>query len=455
MAEQVIGALVVLGATGDLTGRYLLPAIAELEAAGRLPDGFGVIGVARDDWDDAGFRRYAADSLAGHAPDIADQACQALCDRLEYHHGDVTDPEVLRRAVHAAEGPVAVHLALPHTIFADTLRALAAADLPAGSRLVVEKPFGAGLADARQLNQLIREAFAEDDVFRVDHFLGFQTVRNLLGLRFANRMFEPVWNAVQVQQVDIVWDETLALEGRAGYYDTAGALRDMLQNHLLQLLALVAMEPPTALDQRALRDRKLDVFRAVRSPSQAEIIEGSRRARYSSGTIGDRTLPAYRDEPGVDASRGTETFAELTLFIDNWRWAGVPFRLRSGKALARDRREIVVRFRPVPHLLFDGTIEPDVLRLSIDPASIVLEINLNGAAEPFELARDKLTVEMADQELPPYSMVLLGVLRGDPTLSIRADEAEECWRIVEPVLGAWRDDLVPLEEYPAGSSGPS
>lgn len=446
----MIRSLIVLGATGDLTGRYLLPALARLQAASRLPDGFTVTGVARDDWNHETFRSHAARRLKLHAPDIDEDVQRRLCANLRYQRGDVTDPDSLAPIIAQAAGPLVVYLALPHTLFADTLHGLAEVGVPQGSRLVIEKPFGTGLQDARQLNEFVHSAFPEDAVFRIDHFLAKQTVLNILGLRFANRVFEPVWNALHVEQIDIVWDETLGLEGRAGYYDAAGALRDMVQNHLLQLLALVAMEPPTSLDERALRDRKVDLLRAVRTPSRAELTGGSRRARYTAG----RTHPAYVDEPGVDPARRTETYAELTLAVDNWRWSGVPFRLRSGKALGRDRREIVVRFRPVPHLPFADETEPDVLRLTFDPDSISLAINLNGAGEWFDLEREQLTARLTNQQLPPYSVLLLEVLAGNPTLSIRSDEAEECWRIIDPVLAAWANDAVPMEEYPAGSSGP-
>ena len=446
----MIRSLVVLGASGDLTARYLLPAVARLQSAGRLPSGFTVTGLAREDWDDEAFRAHAERRLAVHAPDVDEDVRRRLCANLRYQRGDVTDSGSLAPLVAQADGPVVVYLALPPGLFAGTLRGLAAAGVPEGSRLVVEKPFGDGLADARRLNELVHSAFPEHAVFRVDHFLAKQTVLNILGLRFANRIFEPVWNSLHVERVDIVWDETLALEGRAGYYDKAGALRDMLQNHLLQLLALVAMEPPTSLDERALRDRKVDLLRAVHAPSRADIVHGSRRARYTAG----KGHPAYIHEPGVDSNRGTETCAELTLTVDNWRWSGVPFRLRSGKALGRDRREITVRFRPVPHLPFADDTEPDVLRLTLDPDSISLAINLNGAGDWFDLEREELTARLTTQQLPPYSVLLLEVLAGDPTLSIRADEAEECWRIVDPVLAAWAEDAVPLEEYPAGSSGP-
>jgi len=452
----MIRQLVVFGASGDLTGRYLLPAVARLHAAEEaLPEPLAIIGIDREDWDDESFRRHAAARLEAHAADVPDDVRRELCRGLSYRQGDVSDARSLAGALERVAGPAVLYLALPNALFADALRTLADIGLVPGSRIVVEKPFGADAADARALNELIGEVLTEDAVFRIDHFLAKQTVLNVLGLRFANRVFEPVWNSVHVERVDIVWDETIGVEGRAGYYDHAGALRDMVQNHLLQLLSLVAMEPPTDLGERALRDRKADVLRAVRSPSLQEIVEMSRRGRYVAGRIGDRELPDYAAEPGVDAERRTETYAEVTLFVDNWRWSGVPFRLRSGKALGEDRREIVLRFRPVPHLPFAGGAEPDVLRLSLDPDVIALAVNLNGAGDPYDLEREELAVDLARRDLPPYSLLLLEILNGQAALSVRADEAEESWRIVEPVLAAWDAEAVPLEDYPAGSFPPS
>ena len=441
--------LVILGAGGDLTSRYLVPALGELDAAGALPDGLNVTGVDRQPWSHDDFRRHLAPRLG---PDHA-----TLLSCLRYHHGDVTDPESLRDAFDAASSPAVVYLALPPHVVPGAVRALGALPLAPGSRIVAEKPFGDDVDSARRLNTLLQAVVPEDHVFRVDHFLGKQTVQNVLGLRFANRVFEAVWNAQHVEAVDIVWDETLGLEGRAGYYDAAGALCDMVQNHLLQLLCLLAMEPPLTLDERSLRDRKVDVLRAVRRPTPDDVRDHTVRARYRAGAVAGRAVPAYVDEPGVDPERGTETFAAVTLFVDNWRWAGVPFTLRSGKALGADRHEVRVQFRPVPHLAFehDHDPEPNVLRLHVGPDRVTLEVNLNGAGDPFRLERAAMAANLAPQELSAYARLLLDVFAGDPVLSIRADEAEEAWRIIEPILAGWRTDITPLLDYPAGSSGPN
>ncbi len=450
--------LVILGAGGDLTSRYLIPALMELEAAGLLPPPLTVTCVDRGPWDDASFRAHLAPRLGGRARSLPPAAVGAVLARVRFRQADVTDPGALRAALgQGSRTPLVAYLALPPPVVPGTVRALGALPLPHGSRMVVEKPFGNGVESAQSLNRLVHDVVAEEQVFRVDHFLGKQTVQNLLGLRFANRLFEPVWNAHHVERVEIVWDETLGLEGRAGYYDTAGALRDMVQNHLLQLLCLLAMEAPRTLDERDLRDRKVDVLRAVRRPTVDDVARCTVRARYSAGAVAGTVLPAYRDEPGIDPERRTETFVEVTLWIDNWRWGGVPFTLRSGKALGADRHEIAVWFKPVPHLAFDTEIDPprNVLRLGVNPDRVTLGINLNGAGDPFRLERAELAVDLAPQELTAYARLLVDVFEGDPVLSIRADEAEEAWRIVEPILDAWRAGASPLLEYPAGSAGPS
>ena len=444
----------VLGGTGDLTGRLLLPGLAELDAAGMLEGSVDLLAVGREGWTDAEYRDWARARLAAHAPHVPQEARERVVARLGYEPGDVTVADDLRRALQRAGGVPVVYLALPNTVFLSTLQALAEVGLPDGSGIAVEKPFGRDRADAQRLNAVLHDLLPEESVFRTDHFLAMQTVLNILGLRFANRMFEPLWSAEHVERVDIVFDEVLGLEGRAGYYDTAGALKDMLQNHLLQMLAVVAMEPPTALDAQSLAVSKSDVLRAVRPP--ADMARDTVRARYTAGTIDGRALPGYTTEDGVDAARNTETYAEYTVTIDNARWAGVPFRLRSGKALAGDRHEIVLRFRPVPHLAFaDEDPEPDVLRLRLDPDGVTVELNLNGAGDPFDLERRALDIDLPPRRLSAYGLLLREMLAGSAALSISDLEAEESWRIVEPILAAWSADEVPLLEYPAGSDGPS
>jgi glucose-6-phosphate 1-dehydrogenase len=447
--------LVILGAAGDLTFRYLLPGLAQLEAANELAEQLEVVGVARKDTDDSGYREQAAEQLAEHAGGVDEEHRDALVDRLRYVQGDVTDLEVLRKALGDDDEPMVAYLALPPSVFADAIDALHEVGLPDGSRLVVEKPFGEDIEHAIALNEKLHACLPEDAIFRIDHFLGHQTVRHLLSLRLANRAVEPIWNATHVERVEIIWDETLALEGRAGYYDGAGALRDMVQNHLLQLLALVAMEPPATLDARDLRDAKVSALRAVRRPSPEAAGDLSRRARYSAGEVEGEPVPAYVDEDGVEPGAGTETFAEVTFFVDTWRWHGVPFVLRTGKALEAGRREVVLHLRPVPQHPFGAEdVQPNVLRFSMEPDRLSLEVEAAAPDADGGIERVALDHEFSPPDLSAYAHLLLDVLEGDPRLSIRSDEAEEAWRVVAPVLAAWEADLAPLEEYPAGSTGP-
>jgi glucose-6-phosphate 1-dehydrogenase len=448
----MIKRLVIFGATGDLTARYLLPGIAALHAAGLLPEGFELACSGREDWDGGRYRDWASAQLARHAGELWPDVRQAVVAAAGYRRADVTDARGVA-AVVRGDAPVAAYLALPPAVFPAAVRALRDAPLPPGSRLVLEKPFGEDLGSAVELNRLLSGFLTEEAVFRVDHFLAMTTVQNMLGARLANRVLEPIWNAAHIAEVDIVWEESLALEGRAGYYDGVGALKDMIQNHLLQLLCLIAMEPPVSLGERDLRDRKLDVLRSVRPLTKEAVQARTRRARYAAGRIGDRAVPAYVDEDGVDPAHRTETFAEIELELDNWRWPGTTFRLRAAKAIGRDRKEVAVRFREVPHLPLPAVVEPNVIRFGLDPESLRLELygvgRQPGAPEPLTLA-----AELPPPALPAYGQLIREVLRGNAALSIRGDEAEESWRVVAPVLDGWSADLVPLLEYPAGSLGP-
>jgi glucose-6-phosphate 1-dehydrogenase len=450
----VIDRLAVFGASGDLSARYLLPGLAALRAAGHLGDRFELTGSDRSEWDDRQYRSWITEQLARHAGDVPADARDAIVASARFRRGDVTDPASVATAIEG-DGPVAVYLALPPAVFSPAVSALDRAGLPPGSRIVLEKPFGEDLAGAEELNRLLAHLVPEEAVFRVDHFLAMTTVENVLGSRLANRVLEPLWNSSHIAQVEIVWDEHLTLEDRAGYYDSAGALKDMIQNHLLQVLCLVAMEPPISLGERDLRDRKVDVLRSLRPLTDDDVVRCTRRARYLAGRIGDHDVPAYVDEPGVDPDRDTETFAEIELQLDSWRWSGTTFRLRSGKSLGSDRKEVAVRFRPVPHMPFghDGDVLPNVLRFGLDPEGLTLDLMGTGSGAR-TLAPLELTSEMSPPDLPPYGRLLLDVLTGNPALSVRGDEAEESWRVVMPVLSAWSRGLVPLEEYPAGSDGP-
>jgi glucose-6-phosphate 1-dehydrogenase len=450
----MIRRLVVLGATSDLARRSLIPAVGSLLADRRLPADFEVCAVGRRDWDDHCYRDWLLSGSPGS--DLAEPARRALEGVITYRAAELADPHQLRGILGPANDPIVVYLALPPAVVPLALLALTDAGLPPGSRVVVEKPFGSDLATARKLNELLHELLPEDSVYRIDHFLHKQTVQNILGLRFANRVLEPIWNAAHIEAVRIVWDETLGLEGRAGFYDRTGALLDMIQNHLLQLLTLVAMDRPTSLGPDDLRDRKVEVLRAIARLEPGAIAARTTRARYTSGVVEGRAMPGYVDEPGVDPSRDTETYAEAEFSIDTPRWAGTSFRLRTGKALGRSRREIVIRFRDVHDAVFPEATaaSANLLRLSLDPDAITLRLNINGAGDPFTLETVDLGAHLATQEVPAYGRVLLGVLDGDATFSIRGDEAEEAWRVIEPIAAGWRAGLAPLDAYVAGSGGP-
>ncbi len=445
--------LLVLGASGDLAARLLLPALGQLltvEPERRLR----LVGAGSEAWD-ADAWRGRLDEAFGSA-DAHGPAVDALLASTTYSRADLTTDDGLRAVLEACEAPVAIYFALPPAISVTACEALERIGPPTDTVLALEKPFGNDAASAHRLNELLLRIVGENRVHRVDHFLGRTTVLNLLGARFANRVLEPLWRSTHIERVDIVYDEELALEHRARYYDHAGALVDMIQSHLLQVLAFFAMEPPATTGEADMRDAKGLVLRAT-SVWGDDPVASSRRGRYTAGRIGSRDVPAYVDEDGVDPANDTETLAEVTLAVNTWRWAGVPFTLRSGKALGRRRREIMVTFRPAQHVPvgLEGDAPPDVLHVALAPECISLELNMNGPGDPDTLNREVMEVDFDPGRLDAYGEVLRGVLDGDPSLSIRGDTAEQCWRIVEPVLAAWRAGAVPLEDYAAGSSGPS
>ena len=445
--------LVILGAGGDLSARLLLPGVGQLLASRRGSD-IQLIGAGVEPMSDADWRaRVAASFDAGGA---TGERVDAVLATTRYLQADVTKHEDLDRILDACVGAPSLYFALPPAVTIAACVALAEVDLPAGTVFALEKPFGTDLDTARELNRQLAMLLAENQIHRVDHFLGKSTVLNLLGLRFANRIFEPLWSAQHIASVEIVFDEALGLEGRAGYYDKAGALVDMIQSHLLLVMALVAIEPPSSVEPDDLRGAMAQALRATRVWGN-DPVDSSRRARYTAGTIAGRDFIDYADEPGVDPDRGTETLAEMTVSIDNWRWAGVPFTLRSGKGLAGTRKDITVTFKDVPHLPygFEGKKGPERLRISLTPDELELDISINGEGDPFTLDRVTLAATFGEGELGPYGEVIAGIMAADPTLSVRADVVEECWRIVAPVLEAWKQGDVPLEEYPAGTAGPS
>jgi glucose-6-phosphate 1-dehydrogenase len=449
----MIERMVILGASGDLTGRLLMPAVAQLAEADLLPPGFTILGSANTEWSTDDFRQHIAAALKKHSP-VTAAARDAVVRMLGFQPCDVTRPKELSALIGEDRPNTLVYLALPPYLFEPVLRTLAAARLRASDAVAIEKPFGTDLASAQQLNELIRIQLPEPTIFRIDHFLSDDLVRRVVTLRFLNRVFEPVWNSVHVERVDVSWLESLTLEGRAGYYDTAGAMKDMLQIHLMEAMALVLMEHPARLDAHSFRDVRVEALRAVATPPAERMRTDSVRARYTAGAIGSRQVPSYVDEPGVDPSRNTETYASLTLAVDNPRWAGVPFTLRSGKALAADSAEIAIHFRPLPRYLLEHWpgVEPNVLRLGLTEPYVRLATTLNGPNRTAESR--ELEARSSEPTFSAYANLILATLKSDPMLFIRGDEAEEAWRIIDPVMTAWAAGDVPMQEYAAGGTPP-
>ena len=433
----MITRLVLAGATGDLAGRFLLPALAALTADGDLPAGFQLVGAGAEDWDDDAFAGHVTARLAEHAADVPADARRALAATVRYRRMDPTDPATVAAATRAfdGDGPVAVYLALPPVLFPAVVTALGQAGLPPGSRIAVEKPFGRDLASARSLNALLAQATGGDEraAFRVDHFLAMPAVAGLPGLHAPGSSLAPLWDAEHVAQVDVVWEETLDASGRAGFYDRTGAVRDVLQNHLVQVLTLLAMELPDTDGEDELHRVRLELLQAVRAPD----VSATGRARYTAAD----GVRGYAEEDDVDPARQTETLAELVFEVDTPRWRGTRFVLRTGKALAADCKRVMLHLRDAA----PAELPPGVERIAADR----LAVQLDGAAD----AGAGVAVH-APGERTAYRAVLSDVLAGGSATAVSAAEAEQAWRFVDPVLRAWAGGAVPLREYPAGSAGP-
>ena len=454
MATKSDQTLLILGATGDLAARLLLPGLGGLLAAGG-GDGVALVGSGVEDWDDERWRARVSESFGSVGAN--GERVDAVASTARYLKADVTAEADLRKLLDACVGSVVIYFALPPAIAERACQALTGVRLAPGTRLVFEKPFGTDAASAKALNELVARLVPEEQVYRVDHFLGTSTVLNIAGVRFANRVFEPLLNSDHVESIDIVFDETLGLEGRAGYYDHAGAMVDMIQSHLLQVLSVVAMEPPSTIKARDVRDAKAAVLRATKVWNN-DPAGSSYRARYTAGQVDGRHFPSYVDEPGIAPDSTTETLAEIVVEVDTWRWAGVPFRLRSGKAVGHPRQEVAITFKKPPHIPdgFTGGDQPDRLHIGIalEAGRLSVDFNANGPGDPRALDPVTLETNLGPGELPEYGEVLKYVFDADPILSVRGDMAVDGWRIIEPVLHAWRRDEVPLQEYRAGSAGP-
>jgi glucose-6-phosphate 1-dehydrogenase len=469
--------LVIFGATGDLTRRKLLPALYHLSRRSRLPAQFAVIGIARSPLSDDAFRTQFRESLTefGGSKIEWDEIAQSLADRMHYLSGETDDPALYERLtarlkeVGGADG-VLYYLAIPPTVYGTVIERLGSAGLAAAPergwrRIVIEKPFGTDLASARALNQLAHRHFSEDQVYRIDHYLGKETVQNLLVFRFGNGMFEPVWNRRYIDHVQITAAETVGVEHRAAYYEGAGALRDMVQNHLMQVLSLVAMEPPIAFTAESVRDRKMDALLAVQPLLDHDHAPAPNvvRAQYAQGWVNGAEVPAYRNEPGVDPASRAETYVAVRASLDNWRWAGVPFYLRTGKRLPKRTTEIAIQFRRPPLEIFrrvsQTSVAPDLLIVNVQPdegISLRFEAKLPGSRMQISpvMMNFRYGTTFGGDVPEAYETLLLDAMLGDPTLFARHDFVEVSWELITPVLEDWQATPGDPPTYEAGEWGP-
>jgi glucose-6-phosphate 1-dehydrogenase len=471
-------ALVIFGATGDLARRKLLPAIYNLAHEGALPERFFLIGSSRSDNSDEQYARQAEEAIrqfSRRAPD--ETVLKELLRGIRYVSGSFDDDSVYDRLREALDGfdeeagqPLnrCFYLSTAPGFFPVIVGQLGAHKLQrredAQVRAVIEKPFGTTLEEARQLNHRVLRVFRESQVFRIDHYLGKETVQNLMAFRFANGLFEPVWNRNYIDNVQITAAEDIGIGSRAGYYDNAGALRDLVQNHMLQLLCHVTMEPPVHFEANEIRDEKVKVLRSVLKPTPETVNRIAVRAQYAHGAVGGEEVPGYLEEEGVRPDSNTETYAALRLEIDNWRWAGVPFYLRTGKRLARKVTEIAITLKPVPHLAFqqDGSVgvRPNQLILTLQPnegVSLSLGAKIPGSRMRIRPVNMEFLygTSFMSQSPEAYERLILDAMRGDATLFTRNDEVEAQWEICDPIVRKWEETPGPLPQYEAGSQGPA
>ncbi len=464
---------VIFGATGNLASNKLLPALYHLEARNRLPADLHFVAFSRRDWTIEQWCDHMCTVVRSKLGESYDaDTYKRFARRFHYMRGEVHDEEAYARLKEAMSSPrmgfcsnVVFYLAIKPTEFAAVVNHLGRANLNKSwgrHRIVVEKPFGEDIESAHVLNELLHRNFDEEQIYRIDHYLGKETVQNLLVFRFANTLIEPLWNRNFIDHVQITVAEDIGIDNRADYYDKAGALRDMLQNHLMQLLTVVAMEPPAALEADALRDEKVKVLRSIRPISKRAVHAHAFRAQYASGNLGGQPVLGYQQEPGVERNSITETYVAAKFYVDNWRWRGVPFYLRTGKRLARPMQLIAIRFRHPPQQLFRETplesISPNWLLLSIQPnESMRMEIHVKqpGLGMDTRMLQLNASYRLDDERpLDAYEALLLDVIEGDRTLFIRFDEVEWAWRVVDPIVKYWAQERDFIHTYPAGSWGP-
>jgi glucose-6-phosphate 1-dehydrogenase len=462
--------LVIFGASGDLAHRKLIPALYALMVRRLLPPRFAIVGVARSEGSDESYRVDMKEAVQKYARDeFREDIWNELSENMHYLATDFADEggeEELDRLVARLDtendlgGNRVYYLAVPPVAFPTIVEALGKRKSAKGwTRLIVEKPFGHDLASARQLNELLMQHFTEDEVFRIDHYLGKETVQNMLALRFANGIFEPIWNRQFIDHVQITVAESIGIEGRAAYYESAGAIRDIFQNHLLQLLALTAMEPPIDFTAESVRNEKVKVLRALHTPGPKSVVRG----QYGRGFVEGEEVPAYREEPGVAPDSMTETYVAAKLYVDNWRWADTPFYVRMGKRLARRETTIAIQFKRAPHPPFEETsaegLRPNVLLVHVQPdegVSLAIGAKVPGQGLQIRTVHmDFLYGGAFRTSLPEaYERLILDTLLGDGTLFTRSDEVEEQWLLVDAIVAAWQRDRPSFPNYAAGTWGP-
>ena len=465
--------LVIFGATGNLSKIKLLPALYQLERAARLAPQTRILGFGRRDWSDADWRREVLTTLTERiGANLDPSVAERLGERLGFVNGDLEDAsgfERLGERLGAPELPPnrIFYLAIAPAHYGVVAQHLATQGLQAEqagwSRLVVEKPFGYDLESAEILDERLRRHFREDQIYRIDHYLGKSMVQNILVFRFANLLLEPLWNRNYIDHVQISHSEARGIEERAGFYDGVGAMRDMIQSHLLQVLTLVAMEPPPCLDAEALRDEKVKVLRSIRPIPREAVHAHAFRAQYRGGQVGPDKLSGYLEEPGVGHNSSTETYAALKLYIDNWRWRGVPFYLRTGKRLEKTQSLIAIRFKHPPQQLFRYTaiesLKPNWILLNIQPSECMrLEIQVKQPGLELRTQTERLdasSCNLAPDQIDAYEALLLDVIEGDHALFLRYDEVNWAWRVVDPVLKLWATERDYIHTYPAGTWGPA
>lgn len=460
--------ILVFGGTGDLSLHKLLPALYHLHNDERLPADTRIFCLARRELDDAAFEALVERHCHAHiaAADLDTQAWRSFVSRLNYLSIDASrssDIDRLAKRLAHSEGRVMVHyLATAPNLFVPIARNLAQAGLAGPeSRIVLEKPLGHSLESALDINAAIGEVFDESRIFRIDHYLGKETVQNLMALRFANLLYEPTWRAAFIDHVQITVNETLGVETRGGYYDGSGAMRDMVQNHLLQLLCLVAMEPPVSYNADAVRNEKLKVLEALRPITGQDTYDKTVRGQYAEGSVGGRDVPAYYFEENVDNDSDTETFVAIQAEVQNWRWAGVPFYLRTGKRMAKKTSEIVIQFKPVPHHLFGTEGHANRLLISIQPEErITAQMMAKRPGKGMSLEPVEFDLNLANafkqskRRWDAYERLLLDVIEGDSKLFMRRDEVEAAWRWVDTIIEGWGQHYKRPRPYPAGTNGP-